>query len=223
MNSYMLYLKYKVKGLNESGFTLLELLVVLAISGILLVYSLPSLLLLGSTDLNASGREFDDFLNLCRSEAISQRTAIRLGIVVKSDKAEEQFRQYAAWKWDKKLREFKQHSEWRSLPANLLFLEHLPRQAQKANYAEMEPSSIRGDHILDKSAEGFEYLSPASGEIKTLRFLEFSPSGRAQVPWGEERNLILAISSKNFNLHDMKNWVHFTVDTLTGRTRVYRP
>jgi len=201
----------------------MEMLIVFAILAILLAFTAPSLLLLDSTAVNASGREVGDFLNLCRSEAISQRTAIRLGIVVESTKTEENFRQYAAWKWDKNSRKFQQHSKWHSLSDNVFFSEKLPLKAQGSSYAQKEPSSIRGDYILANKAKGFEHLSPDSDGKKLLRFLEFSPSGRAQVPWGEERNLIVAISSGNFDTDKTNNWVQFTVDTLTGRTRVYRP
>ncbi len=199
------------------------MLIVFSIVGVLLAFTAPSLLLIDSTGVNASGRELGDFLNLCRSEAISQRTVIRLGVVVESTKTEEKFRRYAAWKWDKKSRKFQQYSEWRSLSENVFFSEKLPRKAWVSSYAQKEPSAVRGDYILDANAKGFEQLSSESGEKRTLRFLEFSPSGRAQVMWGEERNLIVSISSGNFDIDETLNWVQFTVDTLTGRTRVYRP
>ncbi|NOY00217.1 MAG: hypothetical protein GXP30_10845 [Verrucomicrobia bacterium] len=208
---------------KNRGITLLEMLIIFAIIGILLVFSAPSLLLIDSTAVNVSGRELGDFLNLCRSEAISQRTSIRLGIVVKSTKPEENFRRYAAWKWDKKTRDFQQYSEWRSLSENVFFSKNLPSKAKASDYAHKEPSAVRGDYILDAVAKGFEQISFESGEKRTLRFLEFSPSGRTRVMWGEKRNLIVSISSGNFASDKTSNWVQFTVDTLTGRTRVYRP
>ncbi len=210
-------------GRNRSGFSLMETMIVLAIIGILLALMMPSLALLKSTSLNASGREFGNFLDLCRSEAIAQRTAIRLGVVVDSSKEEEIFRAYAAWKWDKKSRQFQQYSKWYSLPNNVSFSGNLPQRAQKSDYARKEPATIRGDYILDQEAEGFEDFSTLSNQKRTLRFLQFSPSGRASVPRGEERNLIVAMHSGNFDISDTANWVQFTVDTLTGRTRVYRP
>ncbi len=210
-------------GGNRSGFSLMEMLIVLTIIGALLALMTPSLALLNSTSLNASGREFGDFLNLCRSEAIAQRTAIRLGVIVESSKEEEMFRAYAAWKWDRKSREFQQYSKWYSLPNNVSFSDGLPQRAQEADYARKEPASIRGDYILDQNAEIFEDLSAVSKEKRTLRYLEFSPSGRASVPLGEERNLILAMHSGSFDVDETANWVQFTVDTLTGRTQVYRP
>lgn len=215
--------KCKIRGWSQPAFSLLEMLIVLAILGALLALMTPSLALLNSSALNTSGRKFGDFLNLCRSEAIAQRTAIRLGIVIESPNKEEKFRKYAAWKWDKKSREFLQHSKWHSLPNNVFFSGDLPQKTQEADYAQKEPASIRGDYILDREAESFEHFSTVSKEKRTLHFLDFSPSGRAKVPRGEERNLIVAIHSGSFDIDETTNWVQFTVDTLTGRVRVYRP
>ena len=105
----------------------------------------------------------------------------------------------------------------------MFFSVELPQKTQEADYARKEPASIRGDYILDRKAESFQHFSTVSKEKRKLHFLDFSPSGRANVPWGEERNLIVAIHSGSFDIEKTANWVQFTVDTLTGRVRVYRP
>ena len=64
---------------SKAGFSLLEMLIVLSFIGVLLAFSAPALLNLRTTGLTTSGREFGNFLGLCRSEAIAGRTSVRLG------------------------------------------------------------------------------------------------------------------------------------------------
>ncbi len=205
-----------------SGFSQLELLVVLTVLGILLAFVAPSMVNLQATGLSAAGREFGNFLGLCRNEAIAGRTSIRVGIVVDSSNPVEAHGQYAAWKWDKLSRSYLRHSSWRFLPQNVLFEPSLPGYLDGAEYATEEPWTLIGDFVLTATGNVFE-MSPDSPERRNIQFFTFSPSGRASIPGGEQRSLILVLRPRDASSAKAENWMQFSVDTLTGRTRVYRP
>lgn len=212
-----------VRKRSISAFSLVELLLVLTLVGILLAFTAPSLLTLKSASLSTAGREFGAFLNLCRSEAIANHNAYRLGVVVESTDETEIFRKYAAWKWDKKSRSYDQESNWNILPTNIVFDETEPQYVKDSVYANEERSSVRGDYILTEGLSN-DFEEEGSGDItRTIRFLQFSPSGRASLPGGEKRNAIFVIREVDVEKENVKNWVQFTVDTLTGRSRIYRP
>lgn len=213
---------------SQKGFSLIELLVVLTVVGILLAFASPSLLTLQSSSLSAKGREFGNFLHLCRSEAISERTAVRLGIVVGSPDGLHDYRRYAAWKWDKRDRQFVISSNWRTLPDDLVFAPSLPQFIQNTEYAQEEGTAVKGDYILGETSEIFTHTVTSEEEAAeySIKYIEFSPSGRASVTDGEERNILLVMRPGDADDDEevgVNNWFQYTVDTLTGRSRIYRP
>ncbi len=213
------------KRLCTRGFSLFELIIVIGLLSLLIAFSTPSLLTLRSSSLQASGREFADFLNYCRSEAIQKRTAIRVGVVTKSNEKSEEFRAYAAWRWDKSSKGFQPMTKFHFLPQALTFEASRPQYWKQTSYARDEPSILRGDYVLENEIGEFVDENIPLKRKRRIRFLQFSPAGRASITEGSRRNLQLAMrEGETFPAPtELKNWVHFSVDTLTGRTRIYRP
>ncbi len=184
-----------------------------------------SLITLRTTQLSVASGEFADFVNLCRSRAIARHTAVRVGIVTGStDTPNEAYRSYSAWEWSRKTRKFEQFAAWESLPKTAVFEPTSPNYIRDAKYVEADPSSVRGDHVLSLGENEFE-TEDGSGSRRTMRFVEFSPAGRAKAPGAELRNLVFIVRE---GLADevpaeIQNWCQFNVDTLTGRVRVHRP
>jgi hypothetical protein len=214
----------QTRGATCPGYSLVETAVVAALFALLLVLTIPALSALPSAQLNASGRELADFLHHCRSRAIAKRSLVRVGFVVSSPVESEPYRRYAAWEWDKTTRTFSPFTSWHTLPSNVVLAEMLPKNAPQADYVRNEPSSILGDWITSPDASVFrEPHSREEGEM-TLSYLDFTPSGKARCDWGEKRNLLLClVPAETASTGEGDNWVQFSIDTLTGRARVYRP
>ncbi len=191
----------------------------MAVLSIALGLATLSMVTLRGTSLSTETRKFADFLNLCRSQAIARHTAIRVGVVVESPNPEEVFRRYSAWTWNRKTRHFEQSHQWHILPGDLVFEPTLPDYVKESPHAERDVSSVRGDYLLGPVGETFTV-----GEGQLARFVEFSPSGRASIPGGTLRNLILVLRpGEAGGVYAGTNWSQFNVDTFTGRVRIYRP
>lgn len=211
-------------GADRSGFSLVEAIVAVALFALLLSLTIPALSALSSTRLTASGRELADFLHHCRSRAIAKRTVIRVGFVVSSPEEAESLRRYAAWEWDKTTRAFVPFTSWHSLATEVKLTDSLPLQAAQTDYARNEPSAVAGDSLVSPQAERFQEPHPRGGGEMDVCYFDFLPSGRARCDWGEKRNLLLClVPSEEGPPAEANNWVHFSIDTLTGRVRVYRP
>lgn len=213
--------------LVERAFSLVEMLVVLTVVGLLAAFAAPTLLTLQSTSLSAAGTEFGGFLNFCRSKAIAERTSIRVAIVTGGAMdPDDAYRKYAGWEWDKLSEKYVQFSNWKFLPLNSIFENQAPDYIRTASYATEEKSSVEGDLVLKKSGvfENRAKEETSRGETLELQFLTFAPSGRAYIKDGEKRNLIIVIRASSPSDPELvRNWYQYTIDTLTGRTRIYRP
>ena len=206
------------------AYSLIEIMTVLAVLGLLFGLAMMATVVLTATSLTASTRNFADFLNLCRSQAIANHTAVRVGIVIDSSgNPNAEFRQYAAWKWNQRSREFEQMTRWNVLPEDVIFDRVFPPHLLQSFHAERDASSVRGDFVLAGEKNQFD-AEDANGRFIRLAFLQFKPSGRVEAPGAELRNLILVLRP---NQPDTKqpagNWSQINLDTLTGRYRVYRP
>ena len=203
------------------GFSLIEMLIVLAVMGVMLGMAVMALGLLTSTSLSTSTRAFADFANICRSEAIAKHTAIRVGIVIPEEG--EEFRRYSSWAWNRKRKQFEQLTVWSSLPGDVAFASEFPDYVRKSEYASRDASSVRGDFLLSGTENIFQALDIDGKEIQ-LSYFQFSPSGRVEAPGAEMRNLILLMRpSIQSSGGEVFNWSQINLDILTGRYRVYRP
>ena len=81
--------------------------------------------------------------------------------------------------------------------------------------------------MLEDTTDDFQHKSPAEQKTYGLRYIQFSAAGRASLPAGEERNIILVMRGGDVNdasgSTNIKNWYQFSIDSLTGRAHVYRP
>jgi prepilin-type N-terminal cleavage/methylation domain-containing protein len=226
------------------GFTLMELLVVLAVMAILIALTVPTLVgLSGSTSLSTGTRQVSNYLTLARTEAIAKHTVTRFVVVTKASETEEvAYRRYGIWVWvpeeerGEDGREFRPLSSWQELPLGAVFEPKDPVYIRDALYAEDDASSIRGDYFLEKSPL---FTAETGGEEFTMQYMEFTPSGAARMTGGAARNIMLVVTGgvippgseegessilyKNAEEGVPKNWAQMNVDSLTGRVRIYRP
>lgn len=211
----------------KRAFSLVELLVVLTVTGLLLALSAPALLQLPAMSLTSSGNEFANLVSLCRTEAIRQNTATRVGIIVGSPVEDEKFRYFSGWRWDRTERTFRQFTAWKSLAEGNRFKMELPEYLSSAQYAIQDPGLIRGVSLVSPDAKRETIVDPVTKTEKQICFVQFSPSGRASVPSNESRNII-ALIAKGEPIPDQSedttsNWVQVNIDSLTGRSFIYRP
>ncbi|MDF2375946.1 MAG: hypothetical protein P1U81_06870 [Verrucomicrobiales bacterium] len=202
------------------------MIVVLAIMSAVSGAVIGSLTTLRSTSLSVSAREFADFITLCRSEAIARRTVVRVVIVEESGTEKERnFRAYTAFAWDRRSRRFEQYKSWEHLSDDVVFEVEFPRYVKESEYYREDPSSVRGDYLMSLPENVFEKEDRNGSGVNRFRYVEFSPAGRASAPSASLRNLVLVMRPGNETSadRDVANWAQFSIDTLTGRTRVYRP
>ncbi len=203
---------------RRKAYSLVELLLVISVLAIAMGLVTMSMGSLRSTSLTTATRQFADYVNLCRSQAIARHTAIRIGIVEDSQNPDDRFRRYSAWAWDKRTREFVQIHEWKRLSLDLVFAPRLPEAVKESNYALRDASAVRGDYWLGRG----KTQVAESGE--RVRFIEFSPAGRASIEDGDLRNLLIVMRPGDAEATTMPvNWAQFNIDTLTGRVRIHRP
>ncbi|MEO0414671.1 MAG: hypothetical protein AAF226_06935 [Verrucomicrobiota bacterium] len=197
----------------------------MAVLVILVAMAAPSFLLLKPATLTAEGDQFEAFCKLVRSEAIANRTVYRIGFVVESDNADEVFRRYASWRWDKISKTFVQDSDWKQLADHLVFESSHSDYFKGSRYAQNEPHTVRGKFLLSgENGETFEVVS-RSEITRVLRYVSFTPSGRPKPIDDGTRHFSLIIRpvSEGDAKSEIKNWIQLNIDTLTGRTQSYRP
>jgi len=214
------------RGRHTGAYSLLEILTVIAVIGLVAGLTTMATGLLTATSLTASTRNFADFLNLCRSQAISDHTAIRVGVVTQSSRNREaEYRAYAAWRWDKRSRDFVQLTRWKSIAPDLAFESEFPNHLRESLHAREDASSIRGDYVFSIPKGKNQFVAEdANGDQVRLAFVQFKPSGRVEAPGGDQRNLIFAMRYRaTARKQRSENWSQINLDTLTGRYRVYRP
>lgn len=218
------------------GFSLVELLAVIAMISILLGLTMPAVRGLTGSSLNIGVRKMADLLNLARSEAIARHSVVRFAVVTDwPGKPEAALRKVSLWNWDAELEQFVQLSNWEEFPEGLTFESYLPEYIKGAGYASADGSTVRGDYVLDPTfPDAAEFSIPSPDGPITARFVEFLPSGNAKIPGGNARRAIF-VAVPGFASGDGEltytaasngqptTWAQVNLDTLTGRIQVLQP
>jgi hypothetical protein len=213
------------------------MLAVMSIITILTGLTVPAVKgLTSSNALDTGVRKFADLLHLARSKAISRHTVVRVALATQwAGQDDAPLRKASLWSWDPEAQQYFQTTDWENLPTGIIVESSIPSYVLGASYAVNDGSSVRGDCILDSSfATQAEFTSSATGAAVTMRFVEFLPTGGAQIPGGVSRNVIFVMTPGFLNpdgtvTHTAQangqavNWAQLNVDTLTGRVRVYQP
>jgi Tfp pilus assembly protein FimT len=232
--------------LNRSSFTLLELLVVVAIIALLLVVTIPAVTTLSkSNNLNTSGRLVSNILTTARSEAINQRRLVQVRFVTKwinsagSEDTTASFHKFSVWRLpqpDDSLQSndpndpYVQISKWETLPNGI----SLESSSDPTNAYSLPANSTNSKYA------GTYFLNPALSNRKTnvkvpngkadVAFIEFAPTGSANFTGTVPSRIYLLLTeaiwdgtSTNYTHANHPNWFATTVDTLAGRINVLRP
>ena len=218
------------------GFSLVELLAVVAMMSLLLGLTVPAVRSISGSSLNVGVRKVADLLNLARSEAIARHSVVRFAVVTDwPGKPEAALRKASLWNWDPELEQFVPLSDWEELPEGLTFESYLPEYIKRADYASADGSTVRGDSVLDPGfSQAAEFTIPSPDGTITARFVEFLPSGNAKIPGGNARRAIFVtvpgFTSENGELTYTvasdgvpTTWAQVNLDTLTGRVQVLQP
>lgn len=190
----------------------------------------------GST-LDTGAALLAGLLNQARSEAIAQHTIVRFAVATSwpDATAEGNLRRVSLWSLDTESGRYLQIGKWEDLPVGLVLEKEIPDYVSDAAYAQNDASTVRGSSILTDDADGESSFTTEStlGDIPT-RYIEFLPNGSARIPGATDRQAIFVATSGfadagNHITHTAQtngraaNWAQLNVDTLTGRTHVYRP
>jgi prepilin-type N-terminal cleavage/methylation domain-containing protein len=224
---------------NTTGFTLIEMLTVLAIVGILLAATIPAITnLMKSGGLNVATREVANTLGLARQLAITQRVYARVVFPFSATGSQRDmwYRTYAVmtngdnaasasfgWRYV---------SKWEYLPAGVVFLNPNPIGASPL------PA---GSGALDDTSSLNQYSqlpfpdTSNPGNIGELVYIEFTPTGVATpLSIGSLKPSVLAITegftsggiptpTSKTSAGALLNVGTITVDPLVGRIQVARP
>jgi len=192
--------------------------------------------LASSNGLDTGARRFADLLQLARSEAISQHTIVRFALATQwTGQDDAPLRKASLWSWDPETQQYFQTTSWETLPVGIIVESSIPGYVANASYATNDASSIKGDCPLNPAfVQQNGFTSATTGSTVTMQFVQFLPTGGAQIPGGSLRNVIFVMTpgyqnadgslthTTQFN-GQPTNWAQLNVDTLTGRVRVYQP
>jgi len=224
----------------QRAFTLTEMLVVMGVMTILTGLTVPAVRGLASSNgLDTGARRFADLLQVARSEAISQHTMVRFALATQwTGQDDAPLRKASLWSWDPETQQYFQTSSWETLPVGIVVETSIPGYVNNVSYAKTDASSIKGDCPLSPAfIQQNGFTSTATGATVTMQFVQFLPTGGAQVPGGALRNVIFVMTPGYANpdgtvthttqsttqSNSPANWAQLNVDTLTGRVRVYQP
>ena len=214
------------------GFSLVEMLVVVAVIGMLLALSAPSILTLTSTSLTTGAWQLNGYLNLARAEAIRDGRVVRVALVRNWDNEQHSaLRKLSTWKWDDEAEVFVQSGGWEILPEGVVIEPEFPDYVRSADYAKDDATTVQAQF-----PERDETLS-ISGDTVEVTTLDFLPNGRVresgEIPkrmigfvmtlgYVDEQGNVVRTASRD-DSGQPANWAQVNVDTLTGRIQVHRP
>lgn len=215
---------------------MIELMAVMALITLVAGMSVPAMKgITGGPVVDAAASKLGGLLTLARSEAIAQHTIVRFVVAADQEgtQQENNLRRVSLWAWRADARRFLQLTNWEELPVGTVIERTLPDYVRTAQYATDDAATVRGSCVLDDEFDGDAFFSTAS-EAFQGRFIEFLPSGSARIPGSNERRAIFVTTQGFVDAQQQitytsqangapTNWAQLNVDTLTGRTQIYRP
>ncbi len=182
-------------GEARMGFSLLELLIVMAIVGLLLALTDPGMLNMGPSRKGAA-MEMSGFLERARSKAVSSEKEVFIAFANGNHPVKSlRFRSFAFFMEEVDIdpsialatRPLRQTSEWLELPEGMIF--------GNASYFDTETDyPIRTIHDLENVRSFSIQIASGSTSVVEFPYLVFAPSGQVLVPsFADADGLNLAI------------------------------
>jgi hypothetical protein len=223
---------------RAAAFSLIEVMAVMGIITLMAGVAVPAVKgLTGANTVNAGAAKLSGLLTLARNEAIARHTIVRFVVATTwaGQESDGNLRRVSLWAWQAESGQYLPLTKWEELPVGLVLETGVPAYVASASYAQNDAATVRGSCVLADSfaTEASFPATTSSGNIST-RFIEFTPSGSARIPGSSDRQAIFVAAEGfadvgNHITHTAQangqsvNWAQLNVDTLTGRTRVYRP
>lgn len=189
------------------------------------------------TTVDVGATKLSGLLNLARSEAIAQHTLVRFVVATDwpTNNGEGNLRRVSLWAWQADSGRYLPISNWEELPVGLVLETEIPDYVRTASYAANDTATVRGSSVLaEEKAGDATFLAETNLGTISTRYIEFLPNGSARIPGSSDRQAIFVATpgiadAGNHITHTAQangrsaNWAQLNVDTLTGRTHIYRP
>jgi len=223
---------------RRTAFSLIEIMAVMAVITMTAGFVVSALKgLVGGNAVDAGATKLGGLLNLARSEAIAQHTIVRFVVATNwtPGDADGSMRRVSLWAWQPESGQYLPITKWEELPVGLILEKGIPDYVRTAAYAQSDAATVRGSSVLaDDSAAAASFAAETNFGTISTRYIEFNPNGSARIPGSADRQAIFvaaqgyADASNNIThtavaAGHAANWAQLNVDTLTGRTHVYRP
>lgn len=217
---------------QASGFSLTELMAVVAVTAMLLALAAPSIMTLTSTSLTTGGRQLSGYLNLARAEAIRDGRVTRVILVRQwNGEPDSALRKLCICKWDDEKEEFVLNGAWQILPEGVVIEPEFPDYVRSAEYAEDEPVTVQAEFPAK------EVKLDVQGDSVRALAMDFLPNGRVRQTGNDPKRMIgFVLIQGHTDDHGNpvrtgaqsspgkpKNWAQVNVDALTGNVQIYRP
>lgn len=215
---------------HRSGFSLIEMLIVLGVVGLLLAFAAPNLFsLISSSTLSGEGTLLENQLTLAQQQAISRSADVEIRFFKLADESaaqtEEAFRAYQL---------FQYNAEGEMIPISSFFRIRAPAAVHEDLSTLLQPGRPRGDDAK------YGFISPQRGEydapsgpggtrqLTQYVSFRFRPDGSTDLPFrsGDARDtwyITLVQGDGALETSEPDNYVCLQVNPYNGQISQYRP